>query len=210
MQNYAKALIEFQHKCPAIDKDSDVEVRTKTGGTYRFKYASFGNIVQSIKGPMYQAKLGYTFLTIDGKFICRIMHESGEYSDTAIEMPKLKESMQENGSFLTYLKRYSLVLALGLDTDADDDGNLGEGHVATFKQAPKPIDPPKLKSEPIDDFFPAPVPQYIIQVGKFKGKNLYELDKLQVQNYITWINNNSDKPPQGAMLEFMKKAEEWL
>ena len=213
MQNLAKALIEFQFKCPAIDKDSEVTVKTQTGRDYTFKYASFGNIVQTIKQPMYDAKLCYTFLTNDAKFICRIMHESGTYQDTAIDMPKFKEKMQDNGSILTYLKRYTLVLALGLDTDADDDGNLADGNEAVVKNVPKskPIPPPPaLKSEPIDDFFPAPQKTYIIKVGKFKDKNLYDLDPMVVQNYVTWIQSNSDKAPQGAMLEFLKEAEKYL
>lgn len=126
MQNIAKGLIKFQHECPAIEKDSEVEVLTKSGGKYRFKYASFGNIVQTIKQPMFDARLGYTFITDNEKFTCRIVHESGESLDTSIPMPRFKDSMQENGSLLTYCKRYTLVLALGLDTDLDDDSNLAD------------------------------------------------------------------------------------
>lgn len=134
MQNIAKGLIKFQHECPAIEKDSEVEVLTKSGGKYRFKYASFGNIVQTIKQPMFDSRLGYTFITDNEKFTCRIVHESGESLDTSIPMPRFKESMQENGSLLTYCKRYTLVLALGLDVDADDDSNLADGNEATVKQ----------------------------------------------------------------------------
>lgn len=196
MQNYAKALIEFQHKCPPIDKDADVSVRTKTGGTYNFKYASFGNIVQTIKEPMYVAKLCYSFITSDDKFICRIMHESGEFQDTSLSLPKFKESMQENGSLLTYLKRYSLVLALGLDTDADDDGNLSDGNTATFNKEPK--------SKPVG---------YVVKVGKFKDKSLNSIDKLQLQDYLTWLHNQTavnNKPLSGDWLEFAKHAEQYL
>ena len=57
MISFAKALIEFQYECPPIEKDAEVEVRTKTGGKYYFKYATFGNIVQTIKEPKYNAKL---------------------------------------------------------------------------------------------------------------------------------------------------------
>jgi hypothetical protein len=196
MQNYAKALIEFQYKCPAIDKDAEVEVRTKTGGNYRFKYASFGNIVQTIKEPMYLAKLAYTFVTSSESFTCRVVHESGEYSETSIPMPKFRESMQENGSFLTYLKRYSLVLALGLDTDADDDGNLGDGNTATFNKEPK--------SKPVG---------YVVKVGKFKDRSLNTIDKLQLQDYLTWLHNSATekgKPLTGDWLEFAKHAETYL
>lgn len=130
MQNIAKALIEFQNRCPAIDKDSKVSV----GQKYNFQYASFGNIVQTIKNPMYESKLAYTFVMNEGMFTCRILHESGEYLDTSFPMPKMRENMQENGSLFTYCKRYALVLALGLDTDADDDCNTAMGNDFTMEK----------------------------------------------------------------------------
>lgn len=196
MQNIAKALIDFQFKCPAIEKDADVEVRTKTGGTYRFKYASFGNIIQTIKEPMFNAKLAYTFVPCSDSFICRIIHETGEYTETSIPMPKFRDSMQENGSFLTYLKRYSLVLALGLDTDADDDGNLGDGNTATFNKEPK--------SRPVG---------YVVKVGKFKDRSLSTIDKISLQDYLTWLHTqstNNNKPLTGDWLDFAKRAEVYL
>lgn len=128
MQKIFKALVQFQHDCEAIPKDSKVKVKTQGGGEYEFEYASFGSIVQTIKEPMFKAELGYTFFTAENKFTCRVLHSSGEFIDTSIDLPPPAQKMQERGSQLTYLKRYTLVLALGLDTDADDDGNAADGN----------------------------------------------------------------------------------
>lgn len=204
----SKALVEFQFKCPAIDKDSEVSVRTKTGGTYKFTYATFGNIIRTIKGAMHEAKLGYYFRTTDTHFVCRIVHESGEFYDTQIKLPQFKESMQENGSLLTYLKRYSLVLALGLDTDLDDDANTSEGNEPTFKYEPKETPKQALAS------VKAKTPKdYIVKVGKFKDKKLGDIDQLALQDYLTWLHKNAKDKNQnltGDWLEFAKIAEQYI
>lgn len=135
MQNIAKALIEFQSKCPTIFKDKEINVKS-----YKFAYATYGNILQTIKTPMFESKLAFTFSTFENKFICRIMHESGEYFDTSIDMIKTQGNMQDIGSLLTYCKRYTLVLALGLDTDSDDDCNAAIGQeVISIQETKKPI-----------------------------------------------------------------------
>lgn len=213
MQNLAKAFIQFQFNCPAIDKDSEVSVKTNGGGTYKFAYATFGNIVQTIKKPMYEAKLAYTFLTNENKFICRILHESGEFQDTSLDMPKFREKMQENGSFLTYLKRYSLVLALGLDTDQDDDSNMADQNEVTFtKQKYQPKESVKSTEKYIEKKG-KDIGNYIIKVGKFKDRRLSEIDQMQVQDYVVWLSNQAkanNKPLSGDWLEFAKIAESWL
>lgn len=213
MQNLAKAFIQFQFNCPPIEKDSEVSVKTNGGGTYKFAYATFGNIVQTIKKPMYEAKIAYTFLTSENKFTCRILHESGEYQDTSLDMPKFREKMQENGSFLTYLKRYSLVLALGLDTDADEDGNLADqNHVEITKQKYQPKESVKSTEKYIEKKG-KDIGNYVIKVGKFKDRRLADVDQLQIHDYLTWLSNQAkanNKPLSGDWLEFAKIAESYL
>lgn len=208
MKELASALIEFQFKCPAIEKDAEVKVKTRTGHDYKFQYASFGNIVQTIKKPMYDAKLAYTFLTQDNKFICRIIHASGEHQDTGIDMPKLGDAMQENGSKLTYCKRYTLVLALGLDTDLDDDGNSADGNQVDFKT------PPREAVADVEKFInEKDLSKYRVKVGKFKNKTLGELDQLDIQNYLTWLHGKAkenNKALTGDFLEFAKIAEAYI
>lgn len=206
--NIYKALVEFQFKCPAIEKDSEVSVRTKAGGTYKFSYATFGNIIRTIKTAMHEARLGYHFRTEGQHFICRVVHESGEFYDTCIELPKFKESMQENGSLLTYLKRYSLVLALGLDTDLDDDANTSEGNEPTFTYKPK--ETPKQALESVKAKTPK---DYVVKVGKFKDKKLGDIDQLALQDYLTWLHKSAKDKQQnltGDWLEFAKIAEQYI
>ncbi len=206
----AKALIQFQFNCPPIKKDQKVKVKLKSGGEYSFEFSSFGEIKQTIKQHMFDAKLGYTFLTLENKFICRLVHETGEYQDTAIDMPKFKEAMQENGSALSHLKRYTLVLALGIDSESDDDANLADGNSAEFQKKPSSKAPVKtVPKEPL----PKNKGDYVVKVGKFASKKLSALDPIDIQQYLTWLYNNAREKGQnlsGDWLEFAKIAEEYI
>ena len=76
----------------------------------------------------------------------------------------IKNPVQEYGSSLTYCRRYSLLMALGLATE-DDDG-------ASLNQEP-------TKEEALE---------YIIDFGKHKGKKLTEVPK----EYLEWMLGNSN------------------
>ena len=57
----------------------------------------------------------------------RILHESGEWIETAFEMPLTKWSPHEAGSATTYGRRFALMAMLGLAPVDDDDGNAAAG-----------------------------------------------------------------------------------
>lgn len=77
----------------------------------------------------------------------------------------INNPVQAYGSSLTYCRRYSLLMALGLATEDDDGASLSE---MTKEQAEK----------------------YTINFGKHKGELLTELVK-EHDPYIDWILNNS-------------------
>jgi hypothetical protein len=92
----------------------------------------------------------------------------------------IKNPVQEYGSSLTYCRRYSLLMALGLATEDDDGASLTQKKEATLEDA---------KS-------------YTIKFGKHKGKTLEQLIKEDMQ-YVQWmINNKSD--------DYFKKCYELL
>lgn len=207
MKEFAEAMVLFQFKCPAIFKDEQVTVRTEKGPGYVFEFASYGNIIQTIKPFMNEAKLSYKFLTTADKFVCRIRHVSGEFEDTEIDKPKMKEKMQDNGAVLSYLKRYSLVLALGLDTDADNDG-ADEGEIDKKKHKPKGVEADVKKFIKTKD-----LSLYEVKVGKFKGMKLGEIDQIKIQDYLTWLHGQTktnNRPLSGDWLEFAKISEAYI
>lgn len=100
----------------------------------------------------------------------------------------INNPVQAYGSSLTYCRRYSLLMALGLATEDDDGASLSE---MTKEQAEK----------------------YIINFGKHKGKLLIDLIKKE-NPYIDWLLNNSNNQEVLKAIELLtgrtpKTEEEW-
>lgn len=72
---------------------------------------------------------------------------------------------QEQGSALTYARRYSLLMAFGLATEDDDAESL---------TVPQEVSLEKAK-------------EYVLTFGKHTGKKLSEVDK----SYLVWLRENS-------------------
>lgn len=85
----------------------------------------------------------------------------------------IKNPVQEYGSSLTYCRRYSLLMALGLATE-DDDG-------AILTQEP-------TKEEALE---------YVIDFGKHKGKKLTEVPK----EYLEWMLGNANNERIKKLIE---------
>lgn len=77
----------------------------------------------------------------------------------------IKNPAQEQGSALTYARRYSLLMAFGLATDDDDAQCFTIPNEPTLEDAKN----------------------YVLTFGRNKGKKLSELD----ENYFEWLRNNS-------------------
>ena len=92
----------------------------------------------------------------------------------------IKNPVQEYGSSLTYCRRYSLLMALGLATE-DDDG-------ASLTQEP-------TKEEALE---------YVIDFGKHKGKKLTEVPK----EYLEWMLGNSNNPRIKKLIELATGIKE--
>lgn len=75
---------------------------------------------------------------------------------------------QQQGSALTYARRYSLLMAFGLATEDDDAQSLSEKKEPTKEEADN----------------------YKLTFGKFKGKTLKEVDK-EKPDYIDWLLENA-------------------
>ena len=77
----------------------------------------------------------------------------------------IKNPAQEQGSALTYARRYSLLMAFGLATDDDDAQSLSRPEITSKEEAE----------------------EYVINFGKYAGKKMKELP----QTYLTWLYENS-------------------
>jgi hypothetical protein len=125
---FYKALHGFQSELQPIKKS---KVVYNKDGTIRYKYATFDDIVKTIQ-PLLK-KYGLTFhfkpeYDKENQTIivhCIITHVLGHQEVATFKAPlslsDKMQFMQAYGSILTYAKRYSLSLALGLATEEDED-----------------------------------------------------------------------------------------
>lgn len=120
--------------------------------------------------------------------VCTVlMHESGEYiegdyvyCDVVIpisrEGKKILTEGQATGVCITYLRRYSLNAALGINGDKDTDGSYAD----------EPVEDEPLTYET--------ALKYEITFGKHSGKTISEIWQSDIE-YIKWLKNgeNTDK-----------------
>ncbi len=112
---------------------------------------------------------------INGKdYIITYLNENGETTKhRGCEIVKavlsgIKNPVQEYGSSLTYCRRYSLLMALGLATEDDDAQSLTE-----------PNEPTEEEAE-----------EYKLGFGKYKGKTIKEIEE-EKPDYLEWLLGNS-------------------
>lgn len=122
---YNEAMAQFKANPPKIRKDKKVNT-----GTYQYHHASLFNVVESISQGLSKWGLSASWRVAQAPQIsvtCRITHRQGHYEETTISAPAdtsgAKNAIQQIGSTITYLQRYTLLAMTGLATfDQDDDG----------------------------------------------------------------------------------------
>lgn len=125
-KDYHEAMAEFKKNPPKIDKDKKVAY-----GNTRYTHASLANVVDKISASLSEYGLSASW-TVDQsgpaiKVTCKITHVKGHSEETSIVAPPdesgQKNKIQQIGSTISYLQRYSLLSLTGLATyDMDDDG----------------------------------------------------------------------------------------
>ena len=195
---YFSALAKFQAAVPSLAKDSAVDFTTSKGHTH-YKFASLPVIKDAIQPALNEAGLTYRWEFEDregGRLTatCIITHVDGHAEKTSMSAPAdtsgSKNPVQQVGSTMTYLQRYTLIGALGLTTaDKDDDGRQG-----VDSQMP-PDDPdlkPHAKTAPRFDR------DSKLGFGKHKDKTWREVEG----GYLDWlIGKGGDDRAMFAELE---------
>lgn len=126
--NLAAALVAAQSEMTAPRKDREVSVRMKSGGTYKFSYATMAGMVEADRPILAKHGLAFVQFAEGGAMVTRILHESGEQMDCPLPMLNLPNAPQEAGSIITYFKRYSYSAAFGRVADEEDDANIAAGN----------------------------------------------------------------------------------
>lgn len=129
---FFEAMSQFQSQAPEIRKTKKVGFETAKGKT-EYHYAPLSDITRQIKDACEKVGLTYRWEIKDTKeeiqVTCLITHTSGHTETTTMtaspDVSGSKNPIQARGSAIEYLKRYTLIGALGISTaDSDVDGEL--------------------------------------------------------------------------------------
>lgn len=202
----AAALSKAQSKITGAIKDS-------TNPHFKSQFATLASVMDAIREPFAENGLAVVQPTvwIDNKLFIKtiIMHSSGETIEGIYPVIcKDWNNPQAVGSGMSYGRRYSLSSMVSLP-QIDDDAN-------EATEVVKPKYQPKEHTKSTEAYISkkgTDIGNYRIKVGKFKDRQLKEVDQLQVQDYLTWLNQQAkvqNKPLSGDWLEFAKIAESYL
>lgn len=144
---YVAAMTAFKKDPPKIIKDMHVEFDTQRGKT-SYNHASLGNVVATLTEVLSSHDLSAHWNTKQENgsvsVTCSITHVSGHSESITLQAPPdntgSKNSIQQIGSTITYLQRYTLLAICGLATNEfENDGNYdrnGNGKKPESKPAP--------------------------------------------------------------------------
>lgn len=121
---------------------SELSPVVKTREGHNSKYADFAAIAAAVDPVLSKHGLSYRHKSEQTDRInvtCILSHRAGHSEQTTLSGPPdtsgSKNAIQAIGSTLTYLQRYTLLLALGLATAHDDDGKAaGAGETVSDDQ----------------------------------------------------------------------------
>ena len=132
---YVAAMAEFKANAPEILKRKLVEFDTAKGTT-SYKHAELADVTSAVTQPLAQAGFTHAWATrqLDGGLIevtCTLTHRLGHSESTTLkgspDQSGGKNNIQAIASTVTYLERYTLLMATGLATRGMDDDGVAAG-----------------------------------------------------------------------------------
>lgn len=145
----AKALSNFQGIVQQPKLNKTVTVKTKTGGSYNFKYADLGACMAAAAPALKENGLA-VIQTIQGQIlVTTLSHLSGEFINSQLPLNQntlFSTEFQSIGTMITYLKRYAYCAILGLVADEDDDGNAACGNQVEYNNGKQAASKPAAQS----------------------------------------------------------------
>ena len=162
-REYVEAMTKFKAEVPAVlTKDKRVSFETKTGRT-SYTHATLGRVVAKITPSLSTHGLSVSWETEQAqgggvRVTCHITHSGGHRESVTLIGPPdssgSKNSIQQIGSTVTYLQRYTMLAALGLATaDQDSDGNPTTTEPPI--QQPRAVEDPPKTAQPTAEPPPA-------------------------------------------------------
>lgn len=184
-----------------ITKNKTAKIPTKSGKDYSYQYTDLASINKWLEDNNMDYYQTIETNETNGKdYIMTYRYINGEWEEKPKRGCQVVDSVlvgnsnpvQQYGSSLTYVRRYSLCLAFGLAMEDTDAAELS-----------KPV---------VVEMTPEEAKNYVLDFGKHKGKKLVDL--LDDEGYINYLLNNSNNPSVLKAIELLtgqapKTEEQW-
>lgn len=146
---YVLAMSELKRNdCPVIVKDRKVSFRNLKGQLVEYEHSSLAHIVAQCVAALAKHGFHHEWAVDQSSGIrvtCKITHRQGHSETTVLsagpDQSGTKNQIQAIASTVTYLERYTLLMALGLAPATDDDGR-SAGPAQGRAEPPVDRDPP--------------------------------------------------------------------
>lgn len=134
----AGALAKAQGVIEPVGKNREVLVQTRTGGSYKFKYATLDAIREAIRKPLSDNGIALIQSVDDDNgtavtLTTSLVHSSGQWMRSHLKVLMENSGNQARGSAISYARRYAISSMLGIVSEEDDDANIVDGNAVKRK-----------------------------------------------------------------------------
>lgn len=137
-QEFIKAMNLFKRNPPKIDKNKRVKIREN----FSYDHATLDHACELIIPALAAVAISHRWETSQSDGVitvsCTLTHELGHSERTTLQgLPEdsgSKNKIQAVGSTVSYLERYTLLAAVGLATEGQDDDGKGGIKMPDFKE----------------------------------------------------------------------------
>ena len=201
MAKLAPALVKAQADLKSITKDG-------TNPHFNSKYVTLDAIIDTVRPVLASHGLtlvqgGFPDMDVRPEIFgveTILLHDSGEWISTTVEVPLGKKDPQGAGAAITYGRRYGIASLLVLATDEDDDGN-------SASRPAKAATPSKRVQAPPQDAKPsARVTGAIDRLPKWKGYEFADVElvkapRAELDRLYKWSDGREGYEPLHAAIE---------
>lgn len=166
-------------------------------GKFGYTYATLPAVLDHVRPVLAAHGLAITqdqqMADHDVAVTTTIWHTSGEHLTFGPLVGRASGDWQQTGSALTYMRRYSLLAALGIAGDDDDDAQAVKGKpvaVQRVKPSAPPMDDPWQTHAPLPTD-PDPTPE---EIAAYLGGTALTVDELRQQEAPVIVPNHINGP----------------